>query len=167
MNTVVPFPGEGKNGAGSDGGGPEDPMLEQRVGRLEEKVDRIEAILLRIDAKVTEVLQTGAKRSADIIELKATGANQADLTKLQMDFVRFEANAATKDDLQGLQAEVVEIKNRQTLIDGRLTGIDGRLSGISDRFASLPTVWTMLGIVFTTWALGSGILIFAMNYSRK
>jgi hypothetical protein len=37
---------------------------------------------------------------------------------------------------------VVEIKNRQPLIDGRLTGIDGRLSGISDRFASLPTVWT-------------------------
>jgi len=25
----------------------------------------------------------------------------------------------------------------------------------------------MLGIVFATWALGSGILIFAMNYLRK
>ncbi len=128
-------------------------MLEQRFVRLEEKVDRIEATLLRIDAKVTEVLQTGAK--------------QADLTKLQRDFICFEANAATKDDLHGLQADVIEIKNSQPLIDGRLTGIDGRLSGISDRFASLPTVWTMLGIVFTTWALGSGILIFAMNYLRK
>jgi hypothetical protein len=100
MNNVVPFPGE--QPPTGDGGGPEDPMLEQRVGRLEEKVDRIEAILLRIDAKITEVLQIGAKQSADIIELKATGAKQADLTKLQMDFIRFEANAATKDDLQGL-----------------------------------------------------------------
>ena len=67
-----------------------------------------------------------------------------------------------------VQLDVVEIKNSAAnLIDGRLTGIDGCLSGISDRFASLPTVWTMLGIVFTTWALGSGILIFAMNYLRK
>jgi hypothetical protein len=133
MNNVVPFPGESENRAGSDGGGPEDPMLEQRVGRLEEKVDGIEAILVRLEPQIKEILLAGAK--------------QADINKLQ--------------------SEVVEIKNRQPLIDGRLAGIDGRLSGIGDRFASLPTVWTMLGIVFTTWALGSGILIFAMNYLRR
>ena len=122
-------------------------MLEQRVGRLEEKVDRIEAILVRLEPKITEVLQTGTKQSANIIELEATGAKQAELTKLQVDFIRFGAAAATKEDLHKIQARLVEIKNGQPLIDGRLTGIEGRLPGISDRFASLPTVWTMLGIV--------------------
>ncbi|QGM45594.1 hypothetical protein [Methylocystis heyeri] len=46
-------------------------MLEQRVGKLEEKVDRIEAILTRLEPKIIETLSTGAK--------------QADLTKLQID----------------------------------------------------------------------------------
>ncbi|HEY8137296.1 MAG TPA: hypothetical protein VIF61_05615 [Methylocystis sp.] len=41
MNNVVPFPGE--QPPTGDGGGPEDPMLEQRVGKLEEKVpDRLD-----------------------------------------------------------------------------------------------------------------------------
>ncbi len=69
--------------------------------------------------------------------------------------------------MQGLQADVVEIKNRQTLIDGRFTGIEGRLTGLDDRIAALPTTWTMLAIVFTTWGLGSGILIFAMNVLKR
>lgn len=155
MNNVVPFPGEPQDKGGSgDGGGPEDPMLEQRVGKLEEKVDRIETILVRLEPKIAEVLQNTAKQAVE-------------LNKLRSDFTRFEANAATKDDLQKLQADVLETKNRLPLIDGRLAGLDGRLSGMSDRIASLPSVWTMLGIVFTTWALGSGILIFAMNYLKK
>jgi hypothetical protein len=141
-------------GSAADGGGPEDPMLEQRVGKLEEKVDRIEAILTRLEPKIMEILHTGAKQSADIVELKTSAAKQVDLNKLQMDINR-------------LQTDAVEIKNRLPVIDGRLTGLDGRLSGLSDRIGSLPSVWTMLGIVFTTWALGSGILIFAMNYLRK
>ena len=55
-------------GGAANGGGPEDPMLEQRVGRLEEKVDRIEAISMRLEPQISEVLRTGVK--------------QADLTKL-------------------------------------------------------------------------------------
>jgi hypothetical protein len=147
-NVVSLRPGEQDIGRGfGDGGGPEDPMLEQRVGKLEEKVDRIEAILTRLEPKIMEILHTGAKQSADIVELKTSGAKQVDLTKLQ--------------------ADAAEIKNKLPVIDGRFTGLDGRLSGLSDRIGSLPSVWTMLGIVFTTWALGSGILIFAMNYLRK
>jgi hypothetical protein len=100
MNNVFPLrPGEQKEGSDSDdGGGPEDPMLEQRVGRLEEKVDRIEAILMRLEPQISEVLRTGAK--------------QADLTKLQSDFIRFEAAAATKDDLHKVQLDLVEVKGR-------------------------------------------------------
>ncbi len=64
QNNVFPLrPGEQKEGSDSgDGGGPEDPMLEQRVGRLEEKVDRIEAILTRLEPQISEVLRTGASR---------------------------------------------------------------------------------------------------------
>jgi hypothetical protein len=52
------------------GGGPEDPMLEQRVVRLEEKLDRIETILTRLEPKITEVAIVGAKQS-DIQSLRA------------------------------------------------------------------------------------------------
>lgn len=114
-------------------------MLEQRVGKLEEKVDRVEAILVRLEPKITEVLQTCAK--------------QSDLLKLQLDVVEIKATSAKQSDLHKAQADIAEMK--------------GRLGGVEARFSSLPTTWTMLGIVFTTWALGSGILIFAMNYLKK
>ncbi len=51
MTTVVRFP-DGNDGGGS---GPEDPMLEQRVARLE-------TILERLEPKITEILVTGAKQ---------------------------------------------------------------------------------------------------------
>ncbi|WP_442755122.1 hypothetical protein ACNHKD_00220 [Methylocystis sp. JAN1] len=114
-------------------------MLEARVGRLEEKVDRIEAILLRLEPKNTEALLTGAK--------------QADLNKLQLQLTELQGSVAKQVDLQKVQSDLAEAK--------------GKLSGVEARFSSLPTTWTMLGLVFTTWALGSGILIFAMNYLKK
>ena len=46
-------------------------MLEQRVGRLEEKVDRIEAFLMRLEPKITEVLRTSAKQG-DLNKLQST-----------------------------------------------------------------------------------------------
>jgi hypothetical protein len=109
-------------GGAANGGGPEDPMLEQRVGRLEEKVDRIEAVVTRIDGMVTRILETGAKQSADILEIKATGAKQADLNKVQLD--------------------IAEMK-------GRLSGIEGRIGSVEGRFNQVPTIWGMLGIVAT------------------
>jgi hypothetical protein len=147
MDNVVRghFPGDSKPPTG-DGGGPEDPMLEQRVGKLEEKVDRIESILSRLEPKITEILLTSAK--------------QADLNKLQLEVAEIKLTSAKQVELNKVQNDIVEIK-------GKLTGIEGRFTGLDYRINSLPTVWTMLGIVFTTWALGSGILIFAMNYLRK
>ncbi|WBJ99278.1 hypothetical protein [Methylocystis parvus] len=94
-------------GGKSDGGGAEDPMLEQRVVRLEEKVDRIEAILMRLEPKITEIALTGAKQH----------------------------------DLHKTNADLAELK--------------GKVAGVEARFSSLPTTWTMLGIVFTTWAPAS------------
>jgi len=71
---------------------------------------------------VTRILETGAKQSADILEIKATGAKQADLNKVQLD--------------------IAEMK-------GRLSGIEGRIGSVEGRFNQVPTIWGMLGIVAT------------------
>ncbi|ABD90291.1 hypothetical protein [Rhodopseudomonas palustris] len=110
MTNVVAFPGE-RRPPGS--GGPEDPILEQRVARLEDDMKDVKASL----------------RSIEII--------------------------------------LAKIESRLTGLEGRLTGIDGRLNGIDARFSSLPTTWTMLTMIFATWGIGSGILIFALNVLRK
>ncbi len=66
--------------------------MDQRVGRLEEKVDRIEAILVRLEPKIAEVL--------------------LNTNKLQLDFARFESTAATKDDLHKVQLDLAEVRGR-------------------------------------------------------
>ena len=53
-----------------------------------------------------------------------------------------------------------------TDIQVKLAAIDGRMIGLEGKLNAIPTTWTLLGIIFTTWALGSGILIFAMNFVR-
>ena len=71
--------------------------------------------------------------------------------------------------LTGIEAEIKHLPKATdyTSIKTDIARVDGRLSGIEARFAALPTTWTLLGIVFTTWALGSGILIFAMNFLKR
>jgi hypothetical protein len=61
VTNVVPFHGGSKDG----GDGSEGPMLEQRVARLEQLLERLEP-------KITEILLTGAK--------------QSDIQKLQVEF---------------------------------------------------------------------------------
>jgi hypothetical protein len=82
--------------------------------------------------------------------------------------------AHLEDDMHDVKTSVKAIEGRLSAIeitlakiDGRLDGIDGRMAGMEFRIAALPTTWTILGIVFTTWALGSGILIFAMNFLHR
>ena len=104
---------------------------------LEQRIDHLEKILTSLEPKISELLLTTAK--------------QADLHRLQL--------------------EIAEVKGKVEALSGRLEGqikgVEGRLSGLDARFAALPTTWTMLGIVFTTWALGSGILIFAFNVLKR
>jgi hypothetical protein len=45
-------------------------MLEQRVSRLEQRMERIEGILLKLEPQITELLLTGAKQT-DLQALKA------------------------------------------------------------------------------------------------
>lgn len=50
MNNILPFPGEHKGqGEGSDGSGPEDPMLERRVEILEADMKEVKASLSRLE----------------------------------------------------------------------------------------------------------------------
>lgn len=98
------------SGAGPAGVGPEDPMLEARVARLEEDMKEVKSTLKSIEARLGSIELTLAK------------------------------------------------------MDGRISGLEGRIVGLDAKVGSLPTTWTILGIVFTTWALGSGVLIFALNF---
>jgi hypothetical protein len=172
MNNVVPFPGEGKNGAGSDGGGPEDPMLEQRVGRLEEKVDRIEGILVRLEPKILEVLQTVTNHSAQLSRLETTIATKDELHKVQVDTIEIKSGQlAAEEQLNGkigemdgrLSGKIGEMDGRLSgklgAIDGRLSGIEGRIGSVEGRFNQVPTIWGMLGIV-ATLLIGMAGLIF-------
>ena len=64
--------------AGGGGGGADSTPspLERRVSKLEEKVERVEAISVRLEPKITELLLTGAKSSelnklqVDLAEVK-------------------------------------------------------------------------------------------------
>ena len=98
-----------KGGRDSDytGTGPEDPMIEQRVARLEDDMKEVKSSLKTIEAAVSEIKH---------------------LPKMS--------------DYAALKADVSEMK--------------GKLS-------NMPTTWTILGIVFTTWALGSGLLIWTLT----
>ena len=82
--------------------------------------------------------------------------------------------ARLEDDMKDVKTSLRAVDTRLgamevllARIEGRLSGIEGRLAGMDSRIGSFPTTWTILGIVFTTWALGSGILIFAMNFLRR
>ncbi len=55
--------------------------MEQRVVRLEEKADRIEAILIRLEPRITELALVGAKAS--------------DLLKMQLDLAEVKGRLAS------------------------------------------------------------------------
>jgi hypothetical protein len=112
MAEIVPFSNL-KTGSGN-GSGPEDPMLDQRVTRLEDDMkDDVKAFLKSIDQKLTDIT-----------------------------------------------VRIAEVKGKGDALEGRMAGLDSKIG-------ALPSTWTMLGLVFTTWALGSGILIFAMNFLKR
>jgi hypothetical protein len=60
-----------------------------------------------------------------------------------------------------------EIRTSLDSIERSLAEIESYLTDIDTHFASLPTIWTLLTITFATWAIGSGILIFAFEVLRK
>ncbi len=49
--------------------------------------------------------------------------------------------------------------------DARLESekLRGDVREVAARVGALPSTWTTLGLVFTTWALGSGLLIFTLT----
>jgi septal ring factor EnvC (AmiA/AmiB activator) len=59
MADVVEFPGERRPPAG--GSGPEDPMIEARVARLEEDIKDVKASLKSIETKLTSIAESIAE----------------------------------------------------------------------------------------------------------
>lgn len=124
MATIIPIRG-GVDNKG-DGGGPENPMLEARVSRPEEKVDRIEGILVRLEPKISEVLQVCAK--------------QADLIRLQTDV------AEMKGRLTGIEGRI-------GTVEGSIAGVEGRFNQVPTIWGMLGLIGTLLigisGLMFT------------------
>ena len=74
------------------------PDLEPRVSGLEANVDRIMAVLTRLEPKLAEIAFTTARSS--------------DLGKLQLTLTELSTSAAKSADLNKLQLDTAEIKGR-------------------------------------------------------
>ena len=75
------------------------------------------------------------------------------LERLEPRITEILLTGAKSVDVYKVQVEVAELK--------------GRMSAVEAKVGALPSTFTILTIVFTTWALGSGILIFALNLLRR
>ena len=87
------------------------------------------------------------EKRVDAIEVDLKNVKEI-LQRLEVGFARIESTLAqlpTATDYASLKADVAEIK--------------GKVS-------NSPTTWTLLGIVFSTWAIGSGI-VFAIARMAK
>ncbi len=152
-------------------------MLEQRVGRLEEKVDRIEGILLRLEPKILEVLQTVTNHSLQLARLETNMATRDELHKVQLDTIEIKAGQLAVEErlnakigeMDGrLSGRLGEIDGRLTgklgAIDGRLAGIEGRITTTEGRFNQVPTIWGMLGVVATLLIGIAGLMFTAGKF---
>jgi hypothetical protein len=133
-------------------------MLEQRVTKLEEDMGRITAVLERLEPKINEILLTGAK--------------QVDLHRTQVDVAELKGRMTALDEkLSGRMTAIEEkLTAKITIVEerlgGRLSGVEGRMSGLEARVAALPSVYLQLGLIFTTWGIGSGIVFSIAKFAR-
>lgn len=102
MGEVVPIKtGRGGNSDGPSGSGPEGPDLENRVSLIENRLERVEAILVRLEPKITEIA----------IELKQV-PKFSDYARLQSDIAEIRGKTATQADLQSARIDLAEVKGR-------------------------------------------------------
>ena len=90
--------------------------------------------------KRVEALEADVSRIKEIVE------------RLEPKIVEILTTGAKQESLHKTQLDVAELK--------------GRVTGLADRVAGLPTTWTILGIVFTTWAIGSGIVFAIAKFAK-
>jgi uncharacterized coiled-coil protein SlyX len=89
------------------------------------------------------------------------------LREQQRILIDIQVKLATMDGrITGLESRFTGLEGRMTGLEGRMTRLEAQFAGLDAKISALPSTWTILGLVFTTWAIGSGILIFAMNFFR-
>ena len=116
MGEVVPMSARSREiGGGADGSGPEDPMLEARV----EKLERVEAILVRLEPKIPEIA----------IELKQV-PKYSDFARLQADV------GEIRGRLDGVDKRLVGVEGRFSQVP-TIWGILGILTTLMPGMAGL------------------------------
>ena len=75
------------------------------------------------------------------------------LERLEPRITEILLTGAKQSDIQRVQVDLADVK--------------GRMAALEAKISALPSTFAILTIVFTTWALGSGILIFALNILRR
>jgi hypothetical protein len=75
------------------------------------------------------------------------------LERLEPRITEILLTGAKQSDVQKVHVDLAELK--------------GRMAAVEAKVGALPSTFVILTIVFTTWALGSGILIFALNLLRR
>ena len=91
------------------------------------------------------------EKRVEALEARSERMEQS-LQRLELSFARVEArlgSLATKEDVAALSGKF---------------GSD--IAEIKGKISNSPTTWTLLGIVFSTWAIGSGI-VFAIARMAK
>jgi archaellum component FlaC len=130
------------------GGDPEASMLEQRVAYLEDNMKDIKSSVHGIEVSVSEIAEKLAAMNGQFQKID--------------------------DRFEKIDLRLEKIDNRFEKIDGQFENVKGQfdvvnsnLRSIEIRFNYIPTVWMMLTLIFATWGIGSGILLFAVNVLRK
>jgi chaperonin cofactor prefoldin len=137
-------------------------MLEQRVAYLEDNMKDIKSSVHGIEVSVSEIAEQLALMNGQFRKID---------DKFQQIDDRFKK---IDDRLEKIDDRLEKIDNRFEKIDGQFENVRGQfdvvnahLRTIGIRFNYIPTVWMMLTLIFATWGIGSGILLFAVNVLRK
>ncbi len=107
-----------------------------------------------VEFEKKSLIQTGGGNGSDGYSLEQRVSRlERILERLEPRITEILLVGAKQSDVHKVQVDLAEVK--------------GRMSALEAKIGALPTTFTLLAIVFTTWALGSGILIFALNVLRR
>lgn len=139
MSNVLPFP---SGMPPSDGGGPEDPMLEKRVEGLEKDVRDIRSTLQRFEILLLEI-RTSLPNCA----------TKDDISNLHTETTAIRTAMVTRSDLEDLRKDAIRHREDTAEIKGQIKNI--------------PSTWQMITFMLGSQIAFAGILFTAFKFGLK